>query len=62
VIASFVSGPGSSTLPMIIFSKTRLGVSPAVNAMGTLLVGTIAVGIVGWAWFGRRNAAAQKRP
>ena len=61
VIASFVSGPGSSTLPMIIFSKTRLGVSPEVNAMGTLLVATIAIGIVGWAWFGARSAAASRR-
>ncbi|MFO0448476.1 MAG: ABC transporter permease subunit [Pseudomonadota bacterium] len=38
VIASFVSGPGSTTLPMLIFSKVRLGVSPDINALATILV------------------------
>ncbi|NVK32334.1 MAG: ABC transporter permease subunit [Gammaproteobacteria bacterium] len=45
VIASFVSGPGSSTLPMVIFSKVRLGVSPDVNALATLMVLVVAIGI-----------------
>ena len=39
VITSFVAGPGSSTLPMVIFSKVRLGVSPDINALATILVG-----------------------
>ncbi len=38
VISQFVAGPGSSTLPMVIFSKVRLGVSPDVNALATLMV------------------------
>lgn len=38
VIASFVAGPGSTTLPMVVFSKVRLGVSPEINALGTLIV------------------------
>ena len=38
VIASFVSGPGASTLPMVIFSKVRLGLSPEINALATLLI------------------------
>jgi putrescine transport system permease protein len=42
VIASFVTGPGASTLPIVIFSSVRLGVSPQVNALATLLV--LAVG------------------
>ncbi|KPK58955.1 MAG: ABC transporter permease subunit [Gammaproteobacteria bacterium] len=46
VIASFVSGPGSSTLPMVIFSKVRLGVSPEINALATILVGLVAIGTV----------------
>jgi putrescine transport system permease protein len=46
VIASFVSGPGSSTLPMIIFSKVRLGVSPEVNALATIIIGVVALGVV----------------
>ena len=44
VIASFVAGPGSSTLPMVIFSKVRLGVSPDINALATILVAIVAVG------------------
>lgn len=46
VIASFVSGPGSSTLPMVIFSKVRLGVSPDVNALATIIILIISVGII----------------
>jgi putrescine transport system permease protein len=46
VIASFVSGPGSSTLPMVIFSKVRLGVSPEINALATILVGLVAIGTI----------------
>ena len=45
VIASFVSGPGSSTLPMIIFSKVKLGVSPDVNALATIIIGIVALGV-----------------
>ena len=46
VIASFVSGPGASTLPMIIFSKVRLGVTPELNALATILIAVVAVGVV----------------
>jgi putrescine transport system permease protein len=46
VIASFVSGPGASTLPMVIFSKVRLGVAPEVNALATIIIGIVALGVV----------------
>ncbi len=46
VISQFVAGPGSSTLPMVIFSKVRLGVSPDVNALATLMVSLVASGVV----------------
>jgi putrescine transport system permease protein len=46
VIASFVSGPGSSTLPMVIFSKIRLGVAPEVNALATIIIGFVAAGVL----------------
>jgi putrescine transport system permease protein len=46
VISSFVSGPGSSTLPIVIFSKVRLGVSPDINALASILVLIVAIGIV----------------
>lgn len=46
VIASFVSGPGASTLPMVIFSKVKLGVSPEVNALATIIIGIVALGVL----------------
>ncbi len=46
VITSFVAGPGSSTLPIVIFSKVRLGVSPDINALATILVAVVAVGVI----------------
>jgi putrescine transport system permease protein len=46
VIASFVSGPGSSTLPMVIFSKVRLGVSPDINALATIIVLLVTIGVI----------------
>ncbi|HTJ57697.1 MAG TPA: ABC transporter permease subunit [Devosiaceae bacterium] len=46
VIASFVSGPDSNTLPMVIFSKIKLGLSPDVNALASLIIGVVALGVV----------------
>jgi len=46
VITSFVSGPGSTTLPQLVFSKVRLGVSPDINALATLLVGLVSICVV----------------
>ena len=43
VISAFVSGPGASPLPIVIFSKVRLGVSPEINALATLVVALVAV-------------------
>ena len=43
VIASFATGPGATTLPMRIYSQVRLGVSPQINAISTLLLGMVAV-------------------
>jgi putrescine transport system permease protein len=45
VIASFVSGPGASTLPMVVFSKVRLGVSPDVNALAAIIIGIVALSV-----------------
>ncbi|WP_118135770.1 ABC transporter permease subunit [Oceanicella sp. SM1341] len=61
VIASFVSGPGASTLPMLIFSKVRLGVSPDVNALGTLIMAVVALGVVLGAWQMRRAERMRRR-
>ena len=58
VIASFVSGPGSTTLPMLIFSKVRLGVTPDVNALATVIIVTVAVGVIAAGMITRRTKRA----
>lgn len=46
VIASFNSGPGATTLPMKIYSQVRLGVTPEINAVCTILIGLVATGVI----------------
>lgn len=46
VISSFTSGPGSTTLPMRIYSQVRLGVTPEINAISTILIGIVALGVL----------------
>lgn len=45
VVASFTSGPGATTLPMVVYSSARLGVNPQVNALATILIGLVAFGM-----------------
>jgi putrescine transport system permease protein len=47
VISSFVAGPGASTLPMVIYSKVKLGVSPDINALASLIVCAVGLCVVG---------------
>jgi putrescine transport system permease protein len=61
VITSFVAGPGSSTLPMVIFSKVRLGVSPDINALATILVAVVSVGVLVSGILMRRQQIAKDR-
>ncbi|MFK7875828.1 MAG: ABC transporter permease [Paracoccaceae bacterium] len=46
VIANFTSGPAATTLPMKIWSSVRLGVSPEINALSTILIGLVTVGVI----------------
>jgi putrescine transport system permease protein len=46
VISSFVSGPGASTLPMVIYSKVKLGVSPDMNALASLVIVLVGTGVI----------------
>jgi len=55
VISSFVSGPGASTLPMVIFSKVKLGVSPDVNALASLIIGLVGMCVLMAGYFMRRT-------
>jgi putrescine transport system permease protein len=61
VISQFVAGPSSTTLPMVIFSKVRLGVSPDVNALATIMVLIVAVGVVCSTLFMQRQEKRRQR-
>jgi putrescine transport system permease protein len=61
VISQFAAGPGSTTLPMVIFSKVRLGVSPDVNALASIMVLLVATGVVLSAFVLRRRERRLKR-
>jgi putrescine transport system permease protein len=61
VISSFVSGPGSTTLPMLIFSKVRLGVTPDVNALAAILIALVTLGVVVGSWTARRRERQRVR-
>jgi putrescine transport system permease protein len=57
VIASFVSGPGGTTLPMYIFSKVKLGVTPDINALASLIILIVSVGLLlSWAAMRKRSS------
>jgi putrescine transport system permease protein len=60
VVASFVSGPGASTLPMVVYSSVRLGVSPQINALATLLVVAVALLVGGAGWLIGRQRKAER--
>ena len=60
VIASFVSGPGSSTLPIVVFSKVRLGVTPEINALATIMITLVAVSVVAASALIYRNSAVRR--
>jgi putrescine transport system permease protein len=50
VISAFLSGPGSTTMPLVIFSRARLGLNPSVNAVATIIVVIVAIGVVLASW------------
>lgn len=61
VIASFTSGPSATTLPMKIWSSVRLGVSPEINALSTILIGLVTVGVIAASIASKQSALRVKR-
>lgn len=61
VITSFVSGPGSTTLPQIVFSSVRLGLSPKINALATIVVAIVAMGIIAAGIYNARQEKQRQR-
>lgn len=61
VIASFTSGPGATTLPMKIYSQVRLGVTPEINAVCTILVGLVTLGVITATLVNKRREVRKSR-
>ena len=61
VVATFVSGPGASTLPMVVFSALRLGVTPELNALGTVILVLVSAAL-GLAWLCQRGSRPRVSP
>ncbi|WP_299562712.1 ABC transporter permease subunit [uncultured Sulfitobacter sp.] len=61
VIASFVAGPSSTTLPIKIWSAVRLGVTPEINALSTIMIAVVTVGVITASLISKRNAVAAQR-
>ena len=60
VIASFTAGPSATTLPMKIWSSVRLGVSPEINALSTLMISIVAIGVISASLITKRAALRQE--
>lgn len=61
VLAAFLAGPGATTLPLVVFARARQGLDPSVNALATVVLAVVAVGVVLAAyWLARQDA--QRRP
>ena len=61
VIASFTAGPSATTLPIKIFSAVRLGLSPEINALSTIMIGIVAVAVIGTSLATKRAAIRAQR-
>ncbi|MEO7007732.1 MAG: ABC transporter permease subunit [Caldimonas sp.] len=55
VLSAFLSGPGATTMPLVIFSRARLGLNPSVNAVASLIVLVVSIGVVVASWVVARN-------
>jgi len=60
VIASFAAGPSSTTLPIKIFSAVRLGVTPEINALSTIMIALVTIGVITASLVMKRNIARMK--
>jgi len=60
VIASFTSGPSATTLPIKIFSAVRLGVSPEINALSTIMIAIVTIGVISASLISKRAAVRQR--
>jgi len=61
VIASFTSGPAATTLPMKIYSQIRLGVSPEINALSSIIIGVVTFGVIISSLISKRASLKRRR-
>lgn len=61
VIASFATGPGATTLPIKIYSQVRLGVTPEINAICTILIGLVTIGVIATSIVSKRTELQRMR-
>jgi putrescine transport system permease protein len=61
VLSAFLTGPGATTMPLVIFSRARLGLNPSVNAVATLIVLFVAVGVVAASYLIARNERRRRQ-
>lgn len=61
VLSAFLSGPGSTTMPLVIFSRARLGLNPSVNAVATLIIAAVTIGVVAASYFIARAERERQR-
>ena len=62
VLSAFLSGPGSTTMPLVIFSRARLGLNPSVNAVAAVTVALVSIGVIAASYFiarAERNRAQE---
>ncbi|KPC51971.1 ABC transporter permease subunit [Amantichitinum ursilacus] len=62
VLSAFLSGPGSTTLPLVVFSRVRLGLNPEMNALATIFIGLVTVGVIAANFFMQRAEARRAMP
>lgn len=61
VLSAFLSGPGATTMPLVIFSRARLGLNPSVNAVATLIVLVVSIGVIAASLMIARNERKRAR-
>lgn len=55
VLSAFLSGPGATTMPLVIFSRARLGLNPSINAVATVIIAVVSIGVVAASYLIARN-------
>ncbi|HQO17274.1 MAG TPA: ABC transporter permease subunit, partial [Methylotenera sp.] len=61
VLSSFLSGPGYSTMPMVIFSRARLGLNPTINAVATVTIVVVTIAVIASSFYTSHQARKRKR-